>query len=129
MNPKDIDKVFNQLTTDENLELFNDKVLKFKVIKIHKRRLSKVYIVDITLERLGSKKVCIKQLSKVGVNSNEDEKQRASLNNEFKSNLQAYQDFLKNNSPYIVVKPLCVLPEIFIIVTEFFENSTTLEDL
>jgi thiamine kinase-like enzyme len=129
MKSSDIKAVLDRLTNDESLELFNDDVLNYRVIKVHKRRLSKVYVVHVTLARLGSKKVCIKQLTKTGVDSIEDNKQKVSLHNEFASNLRAYQNFKANNSPYIVVKPLCVIPEIFIIVTEFFENSMTLEDL
>jgi hypothetical protein len=123
-----VNNIIMKLPKTDTVDFFKDKVVTYSIEKIHKRRLSSVYFVNINFSCSGTKKLCIKLVNCDKSNIKKMDIYKKKLVDEFNSHLSAYENF---NSPtdFRIVKPICVFSDDLALITESFENSTTLESM
>ncbi|OUR99169.1 hypothetical protein A9Q81_11360 [Gammaproteobacteria bacterium 42_54_T18] len=126
--PSLITKIVRKLTENEFVELVANKDFKFDVERVHKRRLSDVYLVSISFSGGATKRVCIKVVKCDRENDSLFDVNKKKLIHEYESHLLSYNDF-DHSSQFCVVKPLAVYPDDLVFVSEAFDDSTTLEDM
>ena len=105
-----------------NYDFIEGEILDVKINKIIRRRLSKVYILDL-FTRNGKVSVCIKVLN---VEKNEYNISKRKLEKEYKNCSYVYDNF-SDEKIFRISKPLHYSANDLLIVTELLTNYSTLE--
>lgn len=116
--------VVENLWEDGTLGYSANKNNRFKILKVHKRRLSNVYHVKTTNPAHESKNVYIKVAK---FDTDQRDLAGKKLEKEYAHHLDFYSK-ISHSSKFGIVRPLCVYPEVPAIVTESFPESQPIKN-
>lgn len=118
-------ELFTRLRCGEVSSQFIDDTTNFSVIKIVRRRLSSVFVVQFSSADGKVNNFCVKRVKCIDTDRDRAVKK---LQNEFDIHNRIFE-LCADKRLVSVVRPIAIFPDMQVIVTEVYGNSITLEDL
>ena len=123
-----LENIIRRIPFDEENTSNSDSIFQYRIKKVYRRMLSTSFQCEIIYKRKGKKSYFIKTLNAASIyGKNDTDFLKSRILKEYNNTLEAYHRFPASDY-FHIIKPICVIPDQFALITELVENALSVED-